>query len=139
MIDKIIDMTLKTILALGVICVLYIVGGIATHSLADIGFLYPRAGIEYSHHKFTEDGKDHYQVVLKNFTSKEVKIKAYTNLWAAYYNPFGSLDFDHQDRTIETVLPPGKEVVVADYTSAENEWWGRTTQFYWGTEEFVSQ
>ena len=139
MMDKIINATLKTIMAIGAICVLYIVGGMVTHTLADVGVLTPRAGVEYSHHKITENGQDHYQVVLKNFTSKEIKIKGYTNLWVSWYNPFDLSSFDTQDRTVEVILPPGEEVTIADYTSAEGEWFGRTTQFYWGTEEFVSK
>lgn len=139
-VEKLIDVCLKGLIALSVIITIWGIWDVhVLPKLSEMGIAQIKYSIDYSHRKVTENGEDHYQVVLKNLTSKDVKIKGYTNMWVKWYNPFDLSSFDTQDRTVEALLPPGKEVVVADYTSAENEWWGRTTQFYWGTEEFVPQ
>lgn len=112
---------------------------VAVPKLAEFGVLQIKYALDYDHRKETYDGQDHYRVVLKNNTTKSVKVTGYTNLWNKWYNILGSLSYDRQERKIEVVIPPGEEVTIADYTSAEGEWFGRTTQFYWGTEEFVSK
>lgn len=139
-VEKLIGAAIKGLIALSVIVTIWGIWDVhVLPKLSEMGITQIKHSIDYHHRKVTKGGEDHYQVVLKNLTSKDVKIKAYTNLWVTWYNPFDLSKFDTQDRTVEATLPPGKEVVVADYTSAEGEWWGRTTQFYWGTEEFVSQ
>ena len=138
--EKIVEAFFKGLAALTVIAFLCLAwSAFFMPALSEAGIMPIHSSINYCHQKVTVDGEDHYQVVLRNLTSKDVKVKGYTNMWVSWYNPFDLSSFDPQDRTVEAILPPGKEVVVADYTSAENEWWGRTTQFYWGTEEFISQ